>query len=352
MPDEADAPAPRLRVAVVGTGHLGRHHARILAALRGAELAAVHDADPAAGRRVAEAHGVPHAPSLAALDGLGLDAVTIAAPTRHHHAIAKRFLERGLSVLVEKPMTSTLAEAEDLVKLARRRGRVLMVGHVERFNPAVLHVLRMGIRPRYVEAHRISPFSFRSTDIGVVLDLMIHDLDIVLQLVPSEVERVDAVGVSVLVSAREDIANARLVFADGAVASLTASRVSMKVQRTMRMFSSEGYISLDYGKRSGVVYRKRPGFDEAVKELVGRRPGEIADPTAAVFGGLLEVEALELDEDAEDGAGEPLRAELEAFVEAARAGTEPPVPGEHGLRAMRAAAKVLAAIEESLARLA
>lgn len=352
MPDPGGAGVRgrRVRVAVVGTGHLGRHHARILASLPQAELVAVSDADPAAGRAVADAVKSPFVGAPENLDDRTLDAVSIAAPTVHHHALAKRFLERGVSVLVEKPMTSTLAEAEDLVAIARARGLVLMVGHVERFNPAVVSVLRMGLRPRYIEAQRISPYSFRSGDIGVVHDLMIHDLDIVLQLVPSELERVDAVGVPVL-TAKEDIANARLTFRDGAVASLTASRVSMKVQRTMRLFATEGYISLDYGKRSGVVYKKRPGFDEAVLALRGRKPGEIADPTAAVFGELLEVDALELPEEAEEGGGEPLRAELEAFVASVASGSEPPVPGEHGVRAMRAAAKVLEAIETSLARL-
>jgi predicted dehydrogenase len=345
-----DGGARRPRVAVLGTGHLGRHHARILASLDAAELVAVHDVDPAAGRAVAESVGAPFAPRLEDLDARHLDAVSIAAPTRAHHALARRFLERGVAVLVEKPMTSTLDQAEDLVALAREKRVTLMVGHVERFNPAVVSVLRMGLRPRYVEAQRIGPYSFRSGDIGVVHDLMIHDLDIVLQLVPSELLRVDAVGVPVL-TPREDIANARLVFEDGAVASLTASRVSMKVQRTMRMFAPEGYISLDYGKRTGVVYRKRAGFDEAVLALRDKLPGEISDKTAAVFGELLEVEALDLPEDAEDGGGEPLRAELSAFVDAVSRRTEPPVPGEHGVRAMRAAAKVLEAIEASLARL-
>ncbi|MEM7385143.1 MAG: Gfo/Idh/MocA family oxidoreductase, partial [Verrucomicrobiota bacterium] len=243
-----------LKIGVVGVGAIGRNHARVLSEIENAELVGVFDADAEAASAIAEAHGTEACPSLEAL-AEKVDAVTVATPTQTHLEVGRFFLERGKQVLVEKPLAASLDEARLLVEAAQKNGCVLQVGHIERFNPVLRELEKDLSNPRFIEAHRLSPFPNRSMDIGVVLDVMIHDLEIILHLVPSTIESVDAVGVSVLTN-REDIANARLRFANGCVANITASRVSPEKLRKIRIFQENRYLSLDYQAQEGKIFRK------------------------------------------------------------------------------------------------
>ena len=252
--------ASPLRVGVVGTGALGRQHARIYSRLAaadpGLELAGLHDIDLEACRRVAAPLGVPALDSLEEL-AARTDALSVATPTATHFELASRLLAAGQHLLVEKPIARTPREAGELTRLARERGRVLQVGHVERFNPVFRTLRRVAGRPRFIEVHRLSPFPRRSTDIGVILDLMIHDIDIVLAFVDSRPVSVEGTGIAVL-SRSEDIANARIRFANGCIANLTASRVSLERMRKIRVFSSApapAYVSLDYLRQEGHICR-------------------------------------------------------------------------------------------------
>ncbi len=305
-----------VRVGVVGVGALGQHHARVYADLPGARLAGVHDVDPARAVEVASRHGVPVFSQLREL-AAAVDAVSVAVPTVDHHRVSRALLEAGKDVLLEKPMTARLDEAEDLIRLARGKGAILQVGHIERFNPAVETLRRAALQPRFIEVHRLSPFSPRSLDVDVVLDLMIHDLDIVLCLDGSGAVQVDAVGVPVL-TPKVDIANVRLRFASGLIANLTASRVSAERVRKFRVFSPKTYISVDFAARSAQVYRLIQG--EEGPEIAGER-------TAAP------------DE-------EPLKRQLAAFVASVRDRTEPAVTGTDGLRALELAHTILARMAE------
>ena len=305
-----------VRVGVVGVGALGQHHARVYAGLPGARLAGVYDVDPARAAEVAARHGVPVFSRLGELAG-AVDAISIAVPTVDHHRVARTLLEAGKDVLVEKPMTARLEEAEDLIRLAREKGAILQVGHIERFNPAVETLRRAALEPRFIEVHRLSPFSPRSLDVDVVLDLMIHDLDIVLCLDGSGAVQIDAVGVPVLTT-KVDIANVRLRFASGLIANLTASRVSAEKVRKFRVFSPKTYISVDFAARSAQVYRLIQG--EEGPEIAGER-------TAAP------------DE-------EPLKRQLTAFVGSVQARSEPAVSGDDGLRALALAHTILARMAE------
>lgn len=299
-------------MAVVGVGALGQHHARVYAGLPGVRLTGVFDADSGRAREVAARHLVKVFDRLEAV-AAEADAVSVAVPTIDHHAIARALLEAGRDVLVEKPITTTLEQAEDLIEVARRQGAVLQVGHIERFNPAVDVLTRVPGRPRFIEVHRLGSFSPRSLDIDVVLDLMVHDLDIVLALDGSEAVQVDAVGVPVL-TPRVDIANARIRFASGLIANLTASRVSAEKVRKFRVFAPSTYVSVDFGRREAQVYRLTPG--------AGGIPEIQVERTAAP------------DE-------EPLQRQLAAFIEAVRRRSRPLVSGEDGLRVLRLAHVIL-----------
>lgn len=324
-----------LRAAVVGVGHLGRHHARILAALEGVQLVAVADPDEARGRDIARTYGCRWVP---AADGLasGLDCAVIATPTVQHGASAAPLLRAGVACLVEKPLAPD-PEAGRAILADAAAGRALLgTGHVERFNPAIRRALELRIEPRFIEAHRLAPYTFRSTDVGVVLDLMIHDLDLVLAWAGKEVERVDAVGGRVL-SDTEDIVSARLQLRGGAVANLTASRLSLKPMRRFRVFGPDCYVSVDSQERYALLVRRKPGLS---MEQV-RAAARTSDPVAAYKDFLL-VEELTLDDD------EPLRAELRAFTAAVRAGSVAPVTGEDGLAAVELAHRVLDSMRGSL----
>ena len=312
-----------VRVGVIGVGHLGYHHARIYNALPDVTLEGIVDPDAERTAKVAGEFSTKVYDSPDALLAAGVDAVSIAAPTTHHFSLAMQALAAGVDVLVEKPMAATLTEAAALVENAAKRERLLQVGHVERFNGAVI-ALREGIAaPKFVECHRLSPYPKRSTDISVVHDLMIHDLDIVLALDGSEVKSLDAVGVSVF-SDTEDIANARIRFASGCVANLTVSRVSIERMRKIRIFEPNAYVSTDYSAQEVLVYRKKPG----------PLPPN-TDPMS-----LITVDALPVKKE------EPLRLELESFIRCVKERTRPEVAGEDGLRALELADRIVHFIRE------
>jgi predicted dehydrogenase len=329
----------RLRAAVVGAGHVGRQHARIYAGMAqdGVELAAVVDLDLARAREVAGRHGGRAFESCGQLDA-DVDLASVCVPTRLHREVAAPLIERGVAVLVEKPLAAALDEARALAALARARGVCLQVGHVERFNPALRAARRLSLEPRFIEAHRLAPFSFRSADVGVVHDLMIHDLDIVLHLIPSPLKEVRAVGGSLL-SKSEDIASARLEFEDGAVANLTASRVSLNPMRRTRVFSRDFFLSLDFGKKYAFIARKAPDFELKLMQkwriIAATPPEKLKEIAPTAFRDLIEIEELTLDDE------EPLKAELASFVRAVRTKTPPEVPADAALRALEAAEEVL-----------
>jgi predicted dehydrogenase len=304
-------------VGVVGVGALGRQHARVWASMPGARLVGVHDRDPARAAAVAAEFGCDVASETDALLSEAR-AVSVAVPTVDHHAVALRALEHGCDVLVEKPMTATLAEADALVERAGRDGRVLQVGHIERFNHATEVLLDTVRTPRFIEVHRLGSFSARSLDVDVVLDLMIHDLDIVLTLDGSEPAQIEAVGVPVL-TPRVDIANARIRFASGLIANLTASRVSLEKVRKFRVFAPRTYVSVDFTAREAQVFR----LD--------------ADPAGAPR--ITSEKRGAPDE-------EPLRRQLAAFLRAVRERSRPVVAGTDGRRALALAHAILGRMAE------
>ncbi|MBI5384050.1 MAG: Gfo/Idh/MocA family oxidoreductase [Verrucomicrobia bacterium] len=321
-----------VRVAVIGTGSLGKEHARLYAELArtgAVEFAGVFDVAAPAARAIAEKHSVRAFASLEEAAAAS-DALSLVTPTVTHFELAKKLLQQGKHLLVEKPMTDNSAQAAELVQLAQQRQLVLQVGHVERFNPVFRYLQEVATEPRFIEVHRLSPYPARSTDIGVVLDLMIHDLDVVLAFVKSPVVSLDAVGIPVL-SKSEDIANARLRFANGCVANLTASRVSPERMRKIRVFSGgaqTSYISLDYRAQEGFIYRvAREGEQESslLKKLLHAKDSAIVSE----FGGKRIVrEPVPIAKD------EPLKLELQSFVECVRAQRTPVVSGEAAKRAL------------------
>ncbi len=306
-----------LRVAVIGVGHLGRHHARILSGLDGVRLVAVVDLIRERADEAARATGARACTDFReVLDEV--DAVTVAVPTVSHREIGQRCLERGVGVLVEKPMAASVAEADDLLAAAAATGAVLAVGHTERYNPAIRAVTPLVTTPRFIEVHRLSGFPERSLDVDVVFDVMIHDLDVILSLVKSEVAAVEAVGVPVLTD-RFDIANARLRFASGCIANITASRISRDQIRKIRFFQPDTYISVDY----------------AEQEVEGWRLVRGDGPRPKIEGGKLPV-----------ARGEPLALELQDFVAAVREKRAPLVSGADGRRALDLATRIAQAMTE------
>lgn len=324
-----------LPVVVIGAGHMGRHHARVYSQMPQVRLAGVVDINRERARAVAEPLKVPYAESFAEL-ATDVAAASVAVPTRAHVEVSRPLIERGICVLIEKPLARTAAEGEELVALARRCGVVVAVGHTERFNPAVQAVSRLGLRPKFIEAHRISPFTFRSADVGVVFDLMIHDIDVVLHLVRDEVARVEAVGVNVLVP-YEDIANARVVFRGGAVANLTASRLALKTERKLRVFAEKAYVSLDYQKKVGIAITLDRNLD-VLKFARERNLEDLSQITGVDFGRLVHVEPLQIEDQ------DPLRSELETFIDSVRTRRPPPVSAEDGLAAVRLAEQIVASL--------
>ena len=336
------SPNEPVAVAVAGCGRMGRLHARVYSEMPEVRLVGVYDENSSAARQTAEAYGTRAFESMEALADAAA-AVTVAVPTTHHEAVAAPLLARGIACLVEKPLAGTSREAQRLVEQARAGGALLQVGHIERFNPVIRSLRKLEIGPRFIEVTRISPLTFRSIDVGVVLDIMIHDIDIVLSLAGSEVAVVESTGVSVIGGGEperpaEDICNARLTFANRCVANLTASRLALKTERKLRLFSPEAYVSIDYQKKHGIFVRKT-GNLEAVRSTVEQiRSGAITDMASLDFTRLVHVEQLEIDD------VEPLRAQAEAFITSVTTGSRPVVSGEDGLRAVETAERIVASI--------
>lgn len=295
-----------LRIGVVGVGHIGRNHARLYAELPNAEFTGIYDTDPAVAQQIAQEFGIRAASSLSDF-AEQVDAASIATPTNVHFEVGRELLNGGKHLLIEKPIAENPAHATELAELAAQRQLILQVGHVERFNPVLRALEERLTHPRFIEAHRLSPYPNRSTDIGVVLDLMIHDLEIILHLVRSPVQTIDAVGVPVL-SRGEDIANARLRFEDGCVANITSSRISPERMRKIRVFQEDAYLSLDYQNQSGEIYRKGSG-------------------------GIIR-EAVEIERE------EPLKRQLAAFIECASTGRAPKVSGFQATAALELAVEI------------
>jgi len=328
----------RLRVGVVGAGALGRHHARIYSQLPSTELIAVADTSPERGPAVADACGTRWLSDYRQLFDQ-VDAVSIAVPTTAHHAVALEFLGRGIAAMVEKPLASTAAQATEIVEVAERRGTTLQVGHVERFNPAFQEARRLVRNPKYIHCERFSPYAFRSTDIGVVLDMMIHDLDLVLDLVGATPERVEAFGVSIL-GENEDCAQARLTFANGCIADLAANRVSPTTRRAMQIWSETGCVSVDMASRDVIRYAptERLLAGDCVLDRA-RQPGaEIDCLKAEIFTEYVRIARPAV------SAEDALTAELSSFADCVLERRTPLVDGQAALDAMRTAERVLQSI--------
>jgi predicted dehydrogenase len=306
-----------LKCAVIGTGYLGKFHAEKYASLPHCELVAVVDINQAAALEVAQKHGANALSDYHELLG-EVDAVSIVVPTSLHYSVAKDFLNAGVHVLLEKPMTVTVEQADELIAIASAKQLILQVGHLERFNPAIL-ALDKQEKPLFIEAHRLAPFNPRANDVSVVLDLMIHDIDIILALVDSEVERIDASGTAVLTQGT-DIANARLQFANGCVANVTASRISMKLERKMRLFRPSSYVSVDFQNR--ILTKHRTGTQE-------------------MFPGIREI----VSEESTFASSDALLAEIEQFIECINTGEQPLVTGEVGKRALATAIQITQLLE-------
>jgi predicted dehydrogenase len=326
----------RVRMGVIGVGHLGKEHARILAELPDVDLVGVADVNAEQAQTVArrcgtQAYGT-YWPLLKCVD-----AATIVVPTSHHFAIAHEFLRHGIPLLVEKPLAANLDQAGALVELANRRGVLLQVGHIERFNPAFEALQSRPLQPKFVECERLGPFSGRSTDIGVVLDLMIHDLDILLTLVGAPVCSVEAIGVS-LFGEHEDVANARLTFANGCVANVTASRASPAPVRRLRLWAPEGYARLDFGRRRLTLVQPSEQLRHHGLGLAQWDPATFARLKEHLFGRHLQV--LDLD----CRGGDQLTRELQHFVSCVQTGERPRVSGEDGRAAIALATRILESI--------
>ena len=336
----AIANSSAFRVGVIGAGSMGKNHARIFGELPDVQFTAVLDEHLEVAGEIAAKYG---ARAFSGIDGMieNIDAATIATPTVTHFAIAKKLLESGKHVLVEKPFTETPLQARELCDLAQQRGLVLQVGHIERFNPVLSALESRLTRPRFIEATRLSPYPGRSLDVGVVLDVMIHDLEIILHLVRSPWVQVDAVGVSVL-SKREDIANVRIRFENGCVANITASRISQDKLRKIRVFQQDAYLSLDYQNQSGYLLRLARD-DEKESSLLGKLLGVATDATIVTeFAGRKIVrEPVAVDK------GEPLKRELADFIACAKAGSQPKVGGREATAALELALEITRQIEHS-----
>jgi predicted dehydrogenase len=308
----------RLRVGVVGVGYLGHFHAQKYAAQPDVTLVGIVDVNPS---RVAEIAAVCQTTALTDYHDLlsQVDCVSIAVPTQLHYPVARDFLTHGIDVLVEKPLTATAAEGRELVDIAAREHRILQVGHLERFNPALRSLTDILTAPRFIECHRVAPFVERGTDVDVVRDLMIHDLDVILSLVRSPVASMEAFGVPVL-TAEPDIANARLRFASGCIANITASRVALKRERKMRLFQPDTYIVVDYGEHRIRICRREPSAD----------PGTLPNLTF---------------EEREVGGEDALEEEIRAFLRAVRTRSAPVVSGDDGLQALEVAEQIIGCLE-------
>lgn len=307
----------KLKVGVVGVGHLGQHHARILAENPDCELFGIADTDKKAANKIANAYNTQGFFDYKHLLGK-VDAVSIAVPTILHYDIAKEFMEHGTHVLVEKPITTTIEQAAELIELSKKYKVILQVGHIERFNAAVVKLRTIIDNPLFIEAHRLGPYDPRVKDIGVVLDLMIHDIDLILQVVNSPVKSIDALGVGIYDSTKEDIANARIKFENGCTANLTVSRVTPVKKRKIRFFQNDAYISINLARQNMEIYNRI----ELPKTKDGENPVTIKRKKVSIT------------------KEEPLKMELEHFLDCVRKGKEPEVTGVHGRNALEMAVAI------------
>ncbi|MEQ9095879.1 MAG: Gfo/Idh/MocA family oxidoreductase [Phycisphaerales bacterium] len=347
--EQTDPPnGSRLRCGAVGVGRMGRHHARVYGQLPDTELVGVVDADLERAADMAEQFGGRAFGTLDALLDAGVDAVSIAAPTTAHRDLAERCINAGVHCLIEKPLAGTSKDAEAIRDLAEQRGVVLMVGHIERFNPIMRAMQRAtaedkSITPRFIEVHRVSPMTFRSVDIGVVMDMMIHDLDVVLMLMGGqEPDEIQAAGVAV-VTEHEDICNARLTWNKpygACVANITASRLALKTERVTRITGEKAYIKLDYGAKTGVIIR-RTANELQMREIQAQLRSGV-DLTDLKWDELVNVEQLEIDD------GEPIVMEIRAFLDAIRTGSPPPIDAKAGFANVRTAQRIVEAIRATM----
>ncbi|PHQ79679.1 MAG: hypothetical protein COB69_07450 [Phycisphaera sp.] len=340
----------KLRCAAVGVGRMGQHHARVYAEMDNIELVGVYDANPERAQEIAEKFGCPVLATLEDVVAANPDAVSVAVPTIYHKAMAEPLLKAGIACLIEKPLAQDPVEAEAIKKMADDSGAILMVGHIERFNPIMRALTRataegLEITPRFMEVSRISPMTFRSIDIGVVMDMGIHDLDVVISLMGGrEPDRVEASGVSV-VTEHEDICNARLTWdmPDGegvCVANMTFSRLALKTERVTRITSEDAYIKIDYAKKSGTLIRRVA--NEAQMGEVREQLAKGMDLTSLQWDELVNVEQLDVDD------GEPIVMEIEAFLDSVRSGQRPAIDADAGLANVRTAQRIVEAIKEGL----
>jgi len=328
----------KIRTAIIGAGKMGRIHAKVYGSLAQCDLVAVVDADLTKAEHLASNHDCDGLADCEKLLGK-VDAVTIATPTVSHFELAELFIKNKVAVMIEKPLAATVEQGRRIVELAREYGTVVAVGHSERCNPVVQAMRRLDIEPKFIEASRISPYPFRSTDVGVVLDVMIHDIDIILSMAQSAITKIDAVGVSVI-DEKEDICNARIVFDNGCMANITASRLALKTERKVRVFSRQAYLSLDYLKKTGMVIKAAPNAN-LVAWIKEQRKNEHFNPLSVNWPDLLHIEELSIDDK------EPLRLEQEAFLQCCLGERpRPEVSAEEGLAAMECADAILASVKE------
>jgi len=324
----------KIRTAVVGVGHLGSAHARKYRHMDCVELVGVVDTEREKADKIAAELSVPAYYDHRELLGK-VDAVSIATPTTHHYEVAKDFLRAGTHLMIEKPMTKMLDEADRLLDLAHDHGCKIQVGHIERFNPAFMAIEERINGPKYIQSRRVSSFSFRSQDIGVVMDLMIHDIDVIISIVKSPIKEISAFGVNVISPVNEDIAHARIVFRNRCVADITASRVSVTAEREIKIFQKNYYLALDYARKKAMCYKKTDRFRRGEVNLDEVDPSQLSGPPEAIFGQFIDAEELKIvDYDS-------LEMELFSFVNCVKTGDDPLVTGLDGRRAIAAAIEIM-----------
>lgn len=328
----------KVRTAVVGAGKMGSIHAKVYSQLAQSDFVGVVDSDISRAKRLARKFDCSaYSDCSEILDKV--DAVTIATPTVTHLELAKIFIKKKIAVLIEKPLAANVKEGKKIVSLARKNDCVVAVGHSERCNPVIQAMKRLNVEPKFIEANRISPYPFRSTDVSVVLDVMIHDIDIILSLAASKIKRIHAVGVNIIED-NEDICNARIVFDNGCVANITASRLALKTERKLRLFSRQAYLSLDYFKKSGIIIHADPNIN-VVKWIQERKESGNFNMTNVNWPDLLHIEQLDIDDK------EPIRLEQEAFLRAVADRTlTPEVSAREGLAALECAEKILRSVKK------
>jgi predicted dehydrogenase len=323
----------KIRTAVIGGGKMGSIHTRVYSTLDTAELVAVVDSDKQRAEKLATEFECKALTEYKELLGC-VDAVTISTPTQAHYEVAKTFITAGIAVMIEKPLAASIQQGQEIVDLAAKHNVVVAVGHSERCNPVVQAVKRLNIEPKFIEAHRVSPYPFRSTDIGVVMDVMIHDIDIILSLAGGKVKKVDAAAINVIAD-NEDICNVRIAFDNGCVANITASRLALKTERKVRLFSRQAYLSLDYFKKEGIIIKAAPNVD-VVNWIRQQQQNKDFDFSNVNWPDMLHIEQLDIED------GEPLRLEQQAFLKAvADKESQPEVTAEEALAAMQCAEMIL-----------